>query len=128
MDIFQFRISHGAICKQVATPLIKILSDTYSYLFSFLCILVLAIGGVLLFFAMKEGYNPILVTIFAFVVFFIFVLIVGLLATILDMRNCLRNFVELEKKKQKFLFKGINLGVNNLHPDDEPVQKRILRK
>ena len=108
--------------------MIKILSDIYSYLFSFLCILVLAIGGVLLFFAMKEGYNPISVTIFAVVAFFIFVLIVGLLATILDIRNCLRNLVELEKKKQKLLLKGINLGGNNMHPDDESVQRRILRK
>lgn len=108
--------------------MIKILSDIYSYLFSFLCILVLAIGVVLLFFAMKEGYNPISVTIFAVVAFFIFVLIVGLLATILDMRNCLRNLVELEKKKHKFLLKGINLGGNNMNPDDEPLQRRILRK
>lgn len=81
--------------------MIKFLSDIYATFFSFLCFIVLAVFGIALIYALSGGYDSNIGIPGVILAFIVFVLLVGFLATILDLRNCVRQLVEFEKQKRE---------------------------
>lgn len=83
--------------------MIKLVSELFANLFSIFCVLSLMIGALTMLWAFGEGYHFLVVIASSVAAFCIFVIVFGHLATVLDTRNCIRELLELEKKKLKQL-------------------------
>ena len=81
--------------------MIKVVSGMFADLFSIFCFLMLALGAFAVLYAFEEGYDIISIASGAVAAFGVFLVLFGSLATILDIRNCLRELLELEKQKLK---------------------------
>lgn len=78
--------------------MIKFVAGLFADLFTFFCFASLALGAIAIVFALIQDYHVLQVLGVAALAFLAFIVFFGSLATMLDIRNCLRSLWELEKQ------------------------------
>ena len=81
--------------------MINLVAGMFADLFSLFCFALLTLGGYAAFYFYNEGYDVVTIASGAVAAFGVFLILFGSLATILDIRKCLRELLELEMHKQR---------------------------